>query len=354
MFRPILTALALAPSTTFALTITLDYTYDDWFTNPSNPYGAIAQAALQAAADDVSDLITQTLGAIDTNFVVGYTDPVTAGAQITADYQWLDPRDSSTTFTYNPTLAQDEVVVLIGAQTLGNFTWGEASPAVAQVQYQFAGAPADLAEALDITEILANALFGRGGPITQSVNTTFTSINPNGQADLTFASVGGSVWFNDSPSNNSGRDAFTTHANYYHYDHTTPVGFGKIDLYSIALHEFVHLLGYGSGDNWINNVNGTDWEGSAVQNLLNSDGTDLVAPDGYHHADGLTGLGLEDGIERTTVLNPSPTTGQRDQLTDLDAAFIEDIGYSTNVPVPEPGTGLLLLSSLTLFGRRNR
>jgi hypothetical protein len=106
----------------------------------------------------------------------------------------------------------------------------------------------------------------------------------------------------------------------WHFDHTTAVGGGEFDLYSVALHEIVHTLGFGNGVSWDANHSGTTWTG-----------TNGVA------ANGGTGTAFMDAQAQTAVMTPSISAGTRRYLTDLDVAMLEDIGFSV-LAIPEPST----------------
>lgn len=334
----------IAPSSVCAFNITLDYSHDDFFTNPSNPYGAVAQAALQAAADELSGLIENSLTPITTNQVTASAGGTSAAFLV--NYNYTDPSDGVTRLQTNPVgIGTDEIRIYVGAHSLEVFTFAEAStgsPSLS-IGYDPSKTTTQVEAAFGAAANNLNPLFGRGSAPLQRISGS-VGLNNGDSANygpLPFGPVMGSMWFNDSPGDiSSGRESWATNNDYWHFDHTTPVGTGKLDLYSIALHEIIHVLGYGTGENWNDYVSGLDWTGPEASALLGG-GENALDEDGYHITSGLLSPGYEDGIPRQTVMNRSPLVGQRDQLTLLDLAFLRDAGYEI-AAVPEPSTSTLV------------
>lgn len=354
MKKSLLLASLAVPSFAPGLSITLDYTHDDYFTNSANPYGAAAVAALEAAASEISSVLGNSYGAITNDTVSGTSNGTTFN--IRANYNYVNPQDKSSTIQRSAAgIGQDEIVIYIGAQTLENFTFGESSTGVAGIQLGGGGSGANWAAAVGAAEAAANQRFGRGGETTlSSISNSATLGGTTASFELDFGPAVGSLWFNDSmgddiPGQPATRDTWEVNNNFWHYDHTTPVGTGKIDLYSVALHEIIHVLGYGTSDNWENFIVGNEWTGPAVTAII-GEGAIALEDDHFHIRDGLESPGYLDGVVRQTVMNGSPVVGERDQLTVLDLAFISDMSYNVVVtPVPEPG-GYLLLSITGLLG----
>ncbi|MDQ8189942.1 PEP-CTERM sorting domain-containing protein [Roseibacillus persicicus] len=348
-----LAAASIAASTAaFGFDIRLDFTHDDYFTNSANPYGSTGQAALQAAADELSTLIQNQLSPIATNFVSGTSGSTTT--QMLTNYSVVDPSTGTTNLSVSPVGLGDEIVVYIGAHSMGAFTFAEASPGVPSLQLGGSGLGPEWPAAMANAESQMNTLFGRGSAPLQRLTGAASLGGVEANYNLEFGPVMGSMWFNDSPGDSSpGRESWEENNAYWHFDHTTPVGTGKIDLYSLALHELIHILGYGTGDNWNDFVSGQNWSGPEATALLGT-GEGVLDDDGFHILNGLQSTGYLDGQTRQTVMNGSPQVGQRDQLTLLDLAFLSDMGYQIS-PIPEPSTSVLLamltLSSLT---RRSR
>lgn len=346
----------LVPGQMLALNITIDYSEDDYFSNVDNPYGAIAQAALQAAADEISSLITNSLSPITTDVVS--TTSGGAIAQITTTYNYVDPNTGSLApsdlLQRSPVgIGADEVVIYVGARSMGVFTFAEASPGTPTLSIAGGGAESGWQSAVSGTEATMNQIFGRGGYDIQRINGSATLGSTPASYNLNFGPTIGSLWFNDSPGDvSSGRESWEVNNEFWHFDHTTEVGTGKIDVYSVALHEILHVLGYGTSASWDDLVSGTDWAGSEVASILGT-GIDALNVDGFHIASGLESPGYEDGVLRQTVLNKSPQPGERDQITLLDIAFLEDVGYQI-ATIPEPSAALLLGLTLIPLSKRRR
>ena len=63
---------------------------------------------------------------------------------------------------------------------------------------------------------------------------------------------------------------------------------------------------------------------------------------------------LSDGVMQEVVMDPNITTGTRKELTELDLAFLRDIGWET-ITIPEPSSTLLLgLGSFAFILRRRK
>ena len=132
----------------------------------------------------------------------------------------------------------------------------------------------------------------------------------------------------------------------FHYDSTTPVGAGENDFYSVALHELIHSIGFGTSETWTSLHSGTTWTGSNVI-ALEGTGANLVSADGGHIAEGRMSTRITNGTAQEAAMDPSLTVGTRKSLTQLDLAFLRDLGFTT-IPEPAPsvlgfGAGIVLL-----------
>ena len=70
----------------------------------------------------------------------------------------------------------------------------------------------------------------------------------------------------------------------------------------------------------------------------------MLDPDEAHINTSLTSTRLSDGATQAPILGPSITSGTRRELTDLDVAFLNDMGYTI---VPEV-SGFLILTPMLL------
>ena len=71
-------------------------------------------------------------------------------------------------------------------------------------------------------------------------------------------------------------------------------------------------------------------------------------------AEGIMSSRLSDGVSQEVVVDPNITVGTRKELTEMDLAFLRDIGFET---IPEP-SGVFLAAmgffSLIAYGWRRR
>jgi hypothetical protein len=196
---------------------------------------------------------------------------------------------------------------------------------------------------LDNAEAASNAVMTRGsGPIIGSIdNTLFGS-----PFSFKFGTLIGSLALDADTDDNGAFDSASTLDAYWHFDHTAPVPAGKFDFYSVALHEMIHTLGFGTSDTWDAQVSGTNWLGANVIALTGS-GADLVT--GGHITASVASFRLIDGAMQEAAMDPSLLRGTRKTLTQLDLAFLRDLGYVT---VPEPSAAVLLAVALLFTSQR--
>jgi hypothetical protein len=214
------------------------------------------------------------------------------------------------------------------------------------------GSEVQFAGAVSAMETASNSVMRRGeGPVigTLAGTLSFGAVNPS--YSLSFGALAGVLTF-DNDANNDGF-ADVDLSGYWHFDHTTAVGSGLNDFYSVALHEIVHSMGFGGGDEWDAAHAGTTWLGAAGI-AENGTGVNLLDAGEAHVASGLLSLTL-DGDPQEALMDPTLTTGTRKFLTVLDLAMLEDLGY-TVAAVPEPASYALMmgLSALGCLVARRR
>ena len=332
-----------------ALTIVLDYG-DDAATDNFFATHPVAKATLEKARNDLQAAITTTLAAAtDTssgsngattatyNFSLGYTNPSTGAAVNLAD----------------ASLGADQVKIFVGMRELGGSTLGQGGPGSTGLSVGGSGSPAQWPGAVTNTNAVAstNRLRG-GGPIISTLTGTVSLGGTPGSVSVQTGSAVGNLWFDNDSNNDTVTDTDPQLDAYWHFDFNTPVASGKSDFYSVALHEMLHVLGFGIGVSWNSNVSGTTWLGSEVTSLMGT-GAGMVDGGGAHVASGVTSPRLSDGVLQETVMSPSIVVGTRKQLTQLDLAFMRDFGWSTITTVPEPGVaGLAVLGLAPLIRRR--
>ncbi len=312
-----------------AINIQIDYSVDaangNFFgTNP------IAKATMDAAAQDVGNAITGSLGSVPTSSFLA------ANGSTTAKFDWrLDVTNPSTggTFVVSPfTLPPNTVTIYVSVRTLpGNPELGVGGPSGAGITLAGSGIGGEWVGAVTAAQNASNATMSRGGPImgTLSGSSTLSSFTAN--YGLNYGALAGTVSLSATAT--------------WHYDYRTPVGAGENDFYSVALHEILHALGFGSSATWNSLRQGTTWTGPNVI-ALKGTGANLLSADGGHIADGTMSARITDGAAQEAALDPSITAGTRKSLTLLDLAFLRDIGYTTVSGPSSPTVTTFAASSL--------
>lgn len=334
-----------------ALTIEIDYTYDTsgFFTTYS-----VARNALEKAADDISTAITSSLDEITTDVFAG----VNGGTTATLDWKltFTNPTTGAAETLTTFTMAQDKVVIYAGAQKLGGSTLGQGGPGGGGFSLGGSGFPSEWIGAVSAAETLSNTALLRGGnsPTIGNISGSSDFGEFTANYSLNYAPIIGNLWFDNDTDNNGVIDDAATLGASWHFDHTTDVAAGKNDFYSVALHEVLHAIGVGTSVSWTAAVSGTDWLGTNAI-ALNGTGTGLVDGGGSHIADDTNSTTISDGSAQEVLMGPSIVTGTRKELTALDLAFLEDLGYSVSA-VPEPAESVLVfgLFVATLVGSRRR
>ncbi len=344
--------LGLSASGASGVTLLFDFSHDAAMDNffASNP---TAKAALDAAAADVGAAITSSLAAINHATITGTNGGTSA--DFTWSYTYLNPSTGAQETLTDTSLPADSVRIYAGMRPLGGTTLGQGGFGGAGLTISGGGSPSEWEGAVADAEAQSNAVYGRGGG--PAISSTSNSVSLGGTSaafSVTFGPTVGHLWFDIDTDNDTFVDDSTTLANFWHFDHTTPVASGKNDFYSVALHEILHVLGIGSAASWDAHVSGTDWTGPEVIALMGG-GSDLIDADGSHIAPGVMSQRLSDGGLQEAVMDPNLTTGTRKYLTELDLAFLRDIGWETAVAIPEPGVaGLGALATAAMLLRRRR
>jgi hypothetical protein len=333
-----------------ALTISIDYSLDSSGFFSSN---LTAKAALEQAAADVGGVITSSLGALSPSTLAftGTNGSTTATADWSVSF--THPTTGAVTSLGSFSSAAGEFKVFAGARSLTGSTLGQGGPVGVGLSLGRSGIGSEFTGAVSALETASNSVMTRGdGPVIGTVTGSLTLGGTTANYSLGFGALAGVLTFDNDANNDGFADADLS--GYWQFDHTTSVGAGLNDFYSVALHEILHTLGFGVGESWNETHSGTTWLG---EEGIDANGTGLNLVDGTslaHVAPGVFSTTL-DGEPQEALMDPTLTTGTRKFLTVLDLAMLADIGYSVSA-VPEPASWSVLtaLGMLVVAGCRRR
>jgi hypothetical protein len=292
------------------VTVTVNFDqYGASFFNPDTTQGSQARATLNAAATFYSNILNDTLAAIVT------PSPFTGSAG-TLTWSWdmvmNHPSASGSATLSNQTIATDEFRIYAGAENHSGTTAAIGGP--------------------------GGASFRRSGPHPNSFTSSeqnqisaieslfFPAVENRGEAAGTFAAWGGTI-------------SLDTNTN-WHFDHTTLPALGKIDLYSVAIHEMAHALGFGivseSYDTiWESMLSGSKFGGAAA--VASYGGQVPLAVGNAHWQNGVTSTVYGGSASQVAIMTSNIVEGSRLRLTTLDAAALTDLGWSLVTPPPLQG-----------------
>ncbi len=285
-----LVLLLSATTTSRAIDIVIDYTYDSYnFFSTGTTNGAKARATLEFAASYFSEIITDTFSLIET------PDPFVNGP---ATYTWTwnadftNPATGNSTMLDNPTIGADQYIIYAGARNLSDNTLGVGGGG--GYGYSAGGSyfPSDKSTIESITNNFVDSIENRG-------------------ESSGFAGWGGSL-------------AFDTNSN-WNYDYTVAPQSGQNDLYSVAIHELGHALGLGASTEWNALNSGGYFTGINSQNAYG--GLVPLNLEGDHWAENTMSTVYGGTATQETAMDPNITTGTRKYFTSLDAAAMVDIGW---------------------------
>ncbi len=333
-----LTLAAALPSRAIDVTIQYQTPTDTFFT-------ADAQATLDKAAADVSYAITTNLSALNQSSYTGVNRDAprpSIGVSSTPIPIPTSRTPTSRTSISRRRISRCRRSTRPRRSTLGQ---GRTRRGRDRVGRQAASSKADWNGAVDNLE--AASIACPRCSVVGTFNGTLRKFD-NGDGEpsysLQYGFALGSLTFDDMTN--------------WNFDYATLPTAGQNDFYSVAVHEMIHALGFGASQAWNTQVSGTDWSGPAVFDLLGT-GTNVLSPGQDHIRSGLTGSPIIDGVYRSdlvqeAIMDPSLTVGTRKYITDLDLAFLEDMGWDV-VAVPEPSTVVLLaLAGLALLATVRR
>jgi len=125
--------------------------------------------------------------------------------------------------------------------------------------------------------------------------------------------------------------AFDTNGTNWSFGTGAPAGGSQVDFYSVAAHEFGHLIGIGTAPAWFAQVSGGAFRGATAAAVYG--GAVPTYGDRAHWADGVTVGGQQ------ASMGPILQAGTRVSLSTLDYAALRDIGWSVSgvARVPDDG-----------------
>ena len=128
---------------------------------------------------------------------------------------------------------------------------------------------------------------------------------------------------------------------YFDSDPSTVEDFGMdVDFFSEAVHELIHVLGFGTLDTWIGQVDEANGTFSGADSMALFGGTVPLDDLRQHWAEHTNSLISGTTTVQETAMDPTILLGTRKYVTDLDVAGLSDIGYVTTA-VPEPASTAL-------------
>lgn len=321
--------------------LTADYTYDD-----SGFFTAIpaAKLAAEAAIADLNAALNQNLGAITSSDLTVSSTYQTATVNFEINASVRNPSNGS---QVDVTATNDASVVRLylgampqsfsgNSNVLG--TGGPGGYGLGSGLSYVNVNESDIAIAAETAGTMATAVYSRGeGPVIASFNGEFSGGFIQGQYPYQ-VDIGlghGSISFDNDTNNNNVNDLTegVDPAEFFHFDHTVAPASNKSDFYSTALHEAMHAIGMGASSAWDSLVSGSNWTGSEVVAYLGS-GSGVIDADGGHVAAGIMSPRITDGVLQESVLVPSSMSGERAELTELDLAFLRDLGFAGAVVPP--------------------
>lgn len=161
--------------------------------------------------------------------------------------------------------------------------------------------------------------------------------NTVGESASDFGVWGGMIWFNSA------------HDWYFDTD-TTELSSTTPDFLTTATHEIGHILGFGTADSWLAQINEN---GEFIGDNSISVYGEAVPLDAFasHWAEGT--VSTYNGFIQETMMDPSTPYGERQLPTVLDYAGFADIGWQV-AAVPEPNAFAFLLAGLGILSLRSR
>lgn len=267
-------------------------------------------------------LVLESAGAFFESVIQDDLLPITPGGGNSFSAVFTSPGTGTVVEKQDFAVPADTIIIFAGARDLGA-TLG-------------LGGPGGFANGGSPDFVAASTSRGEGDGTASAVQ---------GPSATDFAPWGGAVTFD---VNNDW---------YVDPDPATDEAFGTMDdLFSVALHEIAHVLGFGLSDSWDNWVSGLEFSGpisAAIDDAITgvADGVVPLADPG-HWAAGIDGS--LDAAFQEAAMDPNIKVGTRKRFTNLDLAGLADVGWElTAIPLAPAGWFMLAgLAGLAGFGRR--
>ena len=262
-----------------AMTIQIDYSMDTssrFFERPE------PRVPLEAAADYFGRILADELDAIVPS----------------AENQWIarvtNPSTGCLTLLRDLSVPADTLIVYVGARDLPG-------------EFRAQGGPG--------SQTVTGSLGWRQAVVARG------ETNTAGPHATDLAPWGGMISFDTTKSDGSPRD--------WHFDPGVEPEPGQDDLVSLALHELAHVLGFGLSDSWWNWVDepSGQFTGPAATAYFGGP-VDLDVEVGTPHRHwklGTNNTATANGSIQVAIM--VPVSGGRRQLTNLDIAALQDIGW---------------------------
>ncbi len=252
-------------ATTGSIKIRFDYSLDTT--------GFVASSSRRTLLDAAAAMVTSRM-----------SDNLTA-IQPSGSNTWtastLHPVTNTIVNFPNLKIAANEIVVYVGARELGGNQLG-------------VGGPGGLGANGDVNWL--NTVAGRGQ--AGALASPKTDIGPWG-----------------------GTLAFDITTNWFFGLDQSALQPGQQDFVTVAAHELMHLLGFGTAESWTNLKSGATFTGPKSRAAYDAGGNVPLSADGSHWRETVTDAG------RPTIMGPVIDSGERDTLTGLDLAGLDDIGW---------------------------
>ncbi len=288
------------------MNVRVDYSQDgSGFFSSSTSQGLQARAAVNAAAAFYSGILEDSLSpvVIPPRYFGSYNG--------TADFflEFAKPSDpqnpNSVVQLASYTIAQGDYILFAGGA-------GFAGAQIASAGLGGTNFAAVLYSQAEVNEV--NQIFSDFD----------NSVNTRGQSSG-FAHWGGTISFDNDGSTN------------WNLNLAHPPTSGQSDLYSVALHEIGHVLGFGSTtlkQQGLVNASNRFVGGAAMAEY---GGAVPMQPGGGHWAEGTMSSVYNGSGSQETLFDPSFNGSVRKELTRLDAAGLADLGWSVAAPTSMPG-----------------